>query len=339
MKTTSGLENTLVADTKLSLVDGLQGRLIIQGRHLEDFARMTFEEAAESLWGKHPRSFSQDKEKARRALTPMADHLHQRPPMEGLRLGLAALPNRFDQWEIAAAFPILLGFIKMGAKAPAPDQALSYSAEILRQATEGTPEAEKVRALDTYLVTVSEHGMNASTFCGRVTCSTGATRVDSTLAALSALSGPLHGGAPGPVLDLLDELTDRTDIKERLTEKVRAGERLMGFGHRVYRTRDPRAQVLQKAIRSLCPSESLLHAENVERLATEVLADLKPHRPLHTNVEFYTAVLLHELGFERSWFTTLFASGRILGWMAHFDEQVKVGKLLRPKARYVGPLP
>ena len=254
-------------------------------------------------------------------------------------MGIAALPSRFDQGEIAAAFPIILGFIKKGAEAPLPDPQLSYAGETLKQATGDSPEAEKVRALDTYLVTVSEHGMNASTFCCRVTCSTGATRVDSTLAALSALSGPLHGGAPGPVLDLLDELSGLSDMKGNLFGKVQAGQRLMGFGHRVYRTRDPRAQVLQKAVRSLCPSQSLLHAESVERLATEVLSELKPHRPLHTNVEFYTAVLLQEVGFQRDWFTTLFAGGRILGWMAHFDEQVAVGKLLRPKARYVGPLP
>lgn len=339
MKTSSGLEDTIVADTKLSLVDGLQGRLIINGQHLKDFAHKSFEDAAESLWEKHPRTFAEDKKSARQALTPLADQLHGRPPLEGLRIGLAALPNRFDQWEIAAAFPIILGFIKKGAEAPAPDSHASYATEILRQVTEENPDAEKVKALDTYLVTVSEHGMNASTFCCRVTCSTGATRVDSALAALSALSGPLHGGAPGPVLDLLDELSNVSDVKETLRRKVQAGQRLMGFGHRVYRTRDPRAQVLQKAVRSLCPSQSLLHAENVERLATEVLSELKPHRPLHTNVEFYTAVLLQEVGFERNWFTTLFASGRILGWMAHFDEQVAVGRLLRPKARYVGPLP
>ena len=137
-------------------------------------------------------------------------------------------------------------------------------------------------------------------------------------------------------MDLLDELKGVRDLEHRLQEKLNSGHRLMGFGHRVYKARDPRADVLQKAVGELSGSESLEHARNVEIAALRVLARHKPNRPLFTNVEFYTAVLLHELGFDRTWFTPLFATGRVLGWLAHDAEQRANGRLMRPKARYIG---
>ena len=181
--------------------------------------------------------------------------------------------------------------------------------------------------------------MNASTFACRVVASTGARPVSAALAGLSALSGPLHGGAPGPVLDMLDELRDVSDKVGHLRTKLAKGERLMGFGHRVYRTRDPRAAVLKGAVSRMGTSSYLDHAEKVERAALEALAVHKPDRSLQTNVEFYTSVLLQEIGFQREWFTPLFATGRILGWMAHYREQRAGGRLIRPKATYVGPMP
>lgn len=333
-----GLEGITVADTRLSLVDGTQGKLIIAGHHIQDFAELSFEEAAQILWG-GATNIAIQRPSAAKLLRPLADQLHGRQPMEALRLGLSALPNEANQDLIAAAFPVILGMIRWGTDSPEPSPDFTQAEEILHQLHRELPAAEASRALESYLVTVSEHGMNASTFCCRVVCSTEASRIDSTVAALAALSGPLHGGAPGPVLDLLDSLEQEDDVSGKLRDMVTRGERLMGFGHRVYRSRDPRAAVLQKAVRRLCPSPFLVHAEAVERVAQEVLADLKPHRPLKTNVEFYTAVLLQELGFERNWFTTLFASGRILGWMAHYDEQRELGKLMRPRARYVGEIP
>jgi citrate synthase len=229
---------------------------------------------------------------------------------------------------------------KEGKTAVAPDPSLATAADLLRM-LRGTPaSAVEVAALDAYLTTMTDHGFNASTFTARVVASTQVGVGPSVVAALAALEGPLHGGAPGPVLDMLDEIGGRENIRPWLEAKLVAGERLMGFGHRVYKVRDPRADVLKGAVKTLSRDAGrLAFAEEVEAAAIAILARVKPGRRLDTNVEFYTALLLEALAIPRAAFTAVFAVGRTAGWVAHALEQARDGRLIRPLSRYVGPVP
>jgi citrate synthase len=209
------------------------------------------------------------------------------------------------------------------------------------------PDPADAAALETYLVTVMDHGLNASTFAARVIASTGAGVSGAVVAALCALEGPLHGGAPGPVLDMLDAIGTPENAAGWIEARLAAGHRLMGFGHRIYRVRDPRADVLKEAHATLREARSDRGAEldddravlarAVEAAALDALARRRPGRRLETNVEFHTALLLDALGFPRDLFTPLFATGRVAGWVAHAAEQARTGRLIRPESRYVGP--
>lgn len=336
----AGLDDVVVAETKLSRVDGERGELLISGTDLACFSQKSFEEVALALGtSSQAASYGRERCQAFSKLSHLSGEFERRKPMEALCLGLSALPAQSSSQEIIASFPVILALCHRGQNALEPRPELGQVEDFLRMFQGKSPSAEQIKALSIYLATVAEHGMNASTFTCRVVASTEASRLAATLAALGALSGPLHGGAPGPVLDLLDELDGAADRREILKSKVLNGEKLMGFGHRIYRSRDPRAEVLQRAVSQLTRSERLEKAIQVEALAQDVLAELKPLRALKTNVEFYTAVLLHELGFERHWFTALFATGRVLGWMAHYTEQRETGRLIRPKSTYVGAVP
>ena len=182
--------------------------------------------------------------------------------------------------------------------------------------------------------------MNASTFTARVVASTGADLRASVVAAMGALKGPLHGGAPGPVLDMLDAIGAPEHAVSWLEAELAAGRRIMGMGHRIYRVRDPRAAVFERAIEALTDhgvsTGRLALARAVERAAEGVLRARHPARPLHANVEFYTAVLLDALRLPREAFTLTFAVGRAAGWCAHVREQRAGGRLIRPASRYVG---
>jgi citrate synthase len=332
-----GLDGVVVADTQLSLVDGEAGELVIRGQRLERFASLGFETAAELLLGYRP-ALGAGREKAYQLLRGRLDSLWGRPPIEALRLGLAELPSRADAALLIGSFPVLLAATRQGKVMLEPDAQNGHVHDLLRMVTGREPEPAEVDGLSRYLVTVCEHGMNASTFTARVIASTAAPLLDAVMGALAALKGPLHGGAPGPVLDLLDELADCPDIAVALRAKIAAGQRLMGFGHRIYRTRDPRAEVLKATVEQLASSSARLRlAEQVEKLAVQALREARPDRVLETNVEFYTAVLLERLGFGRDDFTPLFATGRVLGWIAHYREQQATGRLIRPQSRYVGP--
>jgi citrate synthase len=184
--------------------------------------------------------------------------------------------------------------------------------------------------------------MNASTFAARVVASTGSDAVSAIVAGIGALKGPLHGGAPGPVLDMLDAVGSPDRAKAWIETELAAGRRIMGMGHRIYRVRDPRAAVLERAIVELAKgprisSDRLLLARAVEAAAEEILAARYPERKLRANVEFYTAVLLDAVGIPRQMFSPTFAVGRVVGWYAHVSEQRAHGRLIRPASRYVGP--
>ena len=202
------------------------------------------------------------------------------------------------------------------------------------------PLAAEARALDAYLATVSDHGLNASTFAARVIASTRAGLGSAAIGGLSALKGPLHGGAPGPVLDMLDEIGTPDAAEAWIDAALARGDRLMGFGHRVYRVRDPRADALKAAIARLPGTAGrIAFAEHIEQTVLHRLKRKYPNRPLETNVEFYTAILLEALDIPREAFTAIFATGRVLGWVAHACEQVGEGRLVRPRSVYRGPVP
>src|SRR5919202_3484926 len=207
--------------------------------------------------------------------------------------------------------------------------------------TGDTPDPERLRGLETYLNTVVDHGLNASTFTCRVITSTGSDLVSAVVGALGALKGPLHGGAPGPALDMVFEIGDASRAEDVLRRKIEAGEKLMGFGHRVYRVRDPRADVLSAAAERLYTRSGDMSlytlARSVEATAIRLLNDYKPGRRLQTNVEFYTALLLHGLGLDVPLFTPIFAMSRVSGWIAHAFEQRRTNRIIRPQSEYAGP--
>ena len=197
-----------------------------------------------------------------------------------------------------------------------------------------------VRGLETYLNTVIDHGLNASTFTARVIIATRSDMVSAITGAIGALKGPLHGGAPGPALDMVFAIGTAERAEPYLRAKLAAGERLMGFGHRIYKVRDPCAEVLAAAARELYTADGDLAlyglATAVEETAVRLLAETKPGRGLQTNVEFYTALLLHGLGLPTELFSPTFAVGRVAGWIGHAWEQLATGRLIRPASEYVG---
>lgn len=357
----NGLEDVVAAETVLSDVDGEAGRLIIRGASLDDLAgSATFEDTALRLWDgffEEPMSAATLKTALGRARAEVFAHIGavdeailSLPPVDALRALLARLPDGDDlrtAVRLAAATAVFLPALlrlQQNRLPIAPDATLSQAADTLRMLTGTTPSPAQIAALDAYLVTICDHGLNASTFTSRVVASTGAGLASSVLAALSALKGPLHGGAPGPVLDMLDEIGTESSAETWLRETLGRGERLMGFGHRIYKVRDPRADALKAALQRLAEEGTVTLsrvklAEVVERVAVAILRERKPDRRLDVNVEFYTALLLDALGFPRESFTGVFALGRTVGWIAHAREQAMNGRLIRPRSVYVGPQP
>ncbi|MDQ4001322.1 MAG: citrate synthase/methylcitrate synthase, partial [Actinomycetota bacterium] len=249
-----------------------------------------------------------------------------------------------DALALVARFPtIVAAYWRMlnGKEPVVPDPELGHAANYLYMLTGEVPSDEFARALETYLNTVADHGLNASTFAARVIVSTRSDVVSAVVGAIGALKGPLHGGAPGPALDSVFEIGEAGQAEPYLREKIERGERIMGFGHRVYKVRDPRADVLAAAAKRLYTSggDVALYelALEVEKTALRLLAKYKPGHNLKTNVEFYTALLLHGLRLPTGLFTPTFAIGRVAGWTGHCMEQRGQDRLIRPQSRYTGP--
>ena len=352
-----GLEDVVAAETVLSEVDGRAGRLIIRGRSLDELAgRTRFEDVTRLLWdgffddlpGDLTAPLAAARAEVFAEVAALDTGLLDRTPVEAMRALTARLADGDDlatALRLAAAPAVFTAAVvrAQAGEAPVrPDAALGHSADVLQMITGRAPERAKAAALDTYLVTVSDHGLNASTFAARVIASTRAGLTSAVLGGISALKGPLHGGAPGPVIEMLDAIGEPANARAWLEGAVARGDRLMGFGHRIYRVRDPRADALKGAVRRLSEGSGagrLAFAEAVEQAALAILREKKPDRPLDTNVEFYTALLLEALGLPPSAFTCVFAMGRVVGWIAHAREQLAGGRLIRPQSRYVGPLP
>lgn len=353
-----GLEGVIAAETVLSDVDGQRGQLTVRGHLLEELAgRASYEDTLSLLFAGFFEDLP-DRAELQRALgaarLDMFAHLRHADralialdPMDGVRALVARIADGSRLGTamhlIAAPAVFLAGLCRLRQRQDpvVPDPDLDHATDVLRMMALPAS-ALQARALDAYLVTVADHGLNASTFAARVVASTGSGLVSSVLAALGALKGPLHGGAPGPVLDMLDEIGQPSRASDWVDAALQRGDRLMGFGHRIYRVRDPRADALQAALKSLPvagdPGHQRLElAKAVEAVALEALRRAKPDRVIQTNVEFATALLLDGLGFERDTFTCVFAIGRVGGWIAHAREQTLTGRLIRPQSRYIGP--
>jgi citrate synthase len=357
----SGLDGVAAAETRLSAVNGEAGELIIAGFPVEELAgRATFEEVVYLLWHDTLPDAAQlaafrEELGAQRPLPRSALELvraaaaERVPAMDALRMaagtvslgtaakdGTEALALVARLPTIVAAYWRLLG----GDESVAPDPGLGHAANYLYMLTGEEPGAEAVRALETYLNTVADHGMNASTFAARVIVSTRSDVVSAVVGAIGALKGPLHGGAPGPALDVVFEIGNPDRAEAVLRERLARRERLMGFGHRIYRVRDPRADVLAEAAERLYATEGDQElyelALEVEKTALRVLAEHRPGRTLQTNVEFYTALLLHGLGMPPELFSPTFAVSRVAGWTAHCFEQRALDRIIRPQSAYVG---
>jgi citrate synthase len=356
-KSQIGLDGVPAAETVLSHVDGERGELIIAGERVGDLAgRASFESVTSRLWnGAMGTSVTEADVRAAlgaarvRAFTRLPDLL---PATRGLSIvdgfraavaGLRAESGLDHGTTIVGAFPVIAGALVQQAKGNppiAPDPNTSHAADTLRMLLGERPEPREVAALDAYFVTVCDHGMNASTFATRVVASTQADLFAAVTAGYCALTGPLHGGAPEPVLEMLDAIGTRERIKPWVDDALARGERLMGFGHRVYRVRDPRADVLKAAIERLATDGAdLPFASEVESYIRAALRRKNPNRPLETNVEFFTAILLDALAIPRQAFTPIFAAARAAGWTAHAMEQRRTGRLIRPSSSYVGRMP
>lgn len=353
----SGLDGVVVADTLMSEVDGEAGRLIVRGHAIEELAAKTgFEGVAALLWtdfaqgGGDEAAVRQGLAAARvRAFAEVPKLIAAAKgltPVEGLRVGLGMLADSEPMphhYLVCGALPVFLAALLRAAEgksALAPDPTLTTAQDLLRMTRGKRADAAFEKGLDAYLATVADHGFNASTFTARVVASTRAGLISSVLAALCALKGPLHGGAPGPVLDMFDEIGRPENAAAWLDDAFAKGTRLMGFGHRIYKVRDPRADVLKNTVATLPQTVGrLAFAVEVEKSAIAALRKHKPGQRLDTNVEFYTALLLEALEVPRSAFTALFAVGRVAGWCAHIFEQEKGGRIIRPQSNYVGPRP
>jgi citrate synthase len=363
-----GLKGVVVADTELGDVRGLEGFYHYRQYSAPELAAVrTFEDVWYLLFeGDLPSAAARDAYAARIAvarhlpaqltvLLPAlaAGHPH---PLAALRTALSHLaaieefPASYDAdpetiranaMRLAAATPVLVaGLHRASLRLPfvEPRDDLGTAANYLWMIDGKEPDPRRARAVEQYLILGIDHGFNASTFTARVVTSTGADVGAAVVAALGALSGPLHGGAPSRALDTLDAIGTPEHTEEWVRDAVAAGDRIMGFGHAVYKTDDPRSVMLRDIARSLGGSR-VDFAVQVEATVQRVLAELKPGRDLYTNVEFYAGVVMEQCGIPRKLFTSTFAASRVVGWCAHVLEQATETAIIRPSARYVGPEP
>ncbi|MFJ1900243.1 citrate synthase/methylcitrate synthase [Streptomyces sp. NPDC088115] len=365
-----GLAGVVVTDTALGDVRGREGFYhyrqysaieLAQNRSFEDVWYLMTEgelpgPAARADFATRTAALRRLPAEVRDALPAIARAGAVSGPLAGLRTALSLLGasagfrpvydidgdrRRADALTVCAAVPTVLTALHrlgQGLEPVEPRDDLPYAANYLYMLTGSVPDAARIRAVEQYLISTVDHGFNASTFTGRVVASTGADVAACLVAAVGALSGPLHGGAPSRALDTLDAIGTPDRIDGWIRERVLAGDRIMGFGHPVYRTEDPRSRMLRGIAQSF-GGPLVDFAVEVERQVEAILAELKPGRELHTNVEFYAGVVMELCGLPREMFTPTFCSARVVGWSANILEQAEDSKIIRPAARYVGPPP
>jgi citrate synthase len=355
-----GLDGVVVASTAISQVFGNEGRLVYRGYDIGQLAgNATFEEVCFLLWKGHlPNQVELDGLRSAmsaqralpdavmatvRAMPAAAD------PMDTLRTGAsaigAALPiggsATFEQaLALTARFPTIVAAfdrLRKGKEPVAPRADLGHAANYLYMLTGEVPPENHVKSLDTYLVLLADHGMNASTFTSRVIASTESDICSAIVGGIGALKGPLHGGAPALVMDMLDAIGTVANIKPWINQALDEHHKLMGFGHRVYKTTDPRAEILRDMAQHSSTSEFFALAHGTEEYALEELHRRKSDQRLYTNVEFYSAAVLSSVGLDRDLFPSTFAISRVAGWTAHVLEQMVGNRLIRPQSEYTGP--
>ena len=347
-----GLEGVLAAETELGLVDGANGRLMYRGYRIGDLvAHGSFAAVANLLWT----GTWDPKARLTAARVPSAvmSALRALPrtakPMDALRTAVSVWgatqvldwpPTEVQARALTEFSPsALAAFVRLREDLEPidPDPKLDLVSGFLYQLSGERPDKATARALDAYFIVGAEHGLNASTFAARVIVSTRSDLASAVTGAIGAMRGPLHGGAPSEVVEQLHKVGTPEGAERWVTEALDRKERLMGFGHRVYRTYDPRAAALRKVAVSMDrPPEWLALAIKVEDVALRVLAERYPDRPLKTNVEYYAAAVLQGVGLTPDLFPATFALARHAGWTAHAIEQAADNRLIRPDARYIG---
>jgi len=341
----SGLDGVVAAETVLSHTHREQGMIWVRGVALPDLvAQHGYEGTVALLWRDFAgaalsrASIAAALGEARVAAFAARAAWSGHPLTQGMRLALANLPDDAPPVNIVATLSVAVPVLLRGATVLPPDPTLGTAADLLRM-LHGRPAPEAhVAALDTYFSVMAESGLSGSSFSARIIASTRASLACAALGAWCAFTGPLHGGAPGPTLDLLDAVEAADDMDAWIERKLVAGERLMGFGHRVFRGNDPRAEAMRGALRRMGPAAGrLAFAEEVEQRVAAVLARVKPGRLLPANVEIAAALLLDAVGIPREAFNPVFAVSRSVGWLAHAMEQQKTGRMIRPTSRYIGP--
>ena len=372
-----GLRNVILTETRLSMIDGLAGKLIIAGFPLEELApKATAEEVIYLLWHDHlpnqaelsalRSSLIENRDLPPTTMTVLhAAAQRNLPIMDALRMGVDTLSLVDPEFENTSKEANLRRAVRLLARFPTivasywrlihnqepipPNPNLFHAANFLYMLDGEEPHAAAVRGLETYLNTVIDHGMNNSTFAARVIASTRSDMVSAVVGAVGSLKGPLHGGAPGPAMDMVFEIRSNSarsgnsveeEARTWIKAKLAAKERLMGFGHRVYRVRDPRADVLGGAAELLFARTGDMQLYSDARIVEdEILKALEAYRPgfgLKTNVEFYTALVLHGIGLDSKIFSSVFAISRVGGWTAHILEQYAEDELIRPSTDYNG---
>ena len=355
-----GLEGIVASQTAISMVDGANGRLVYQGYVIADLAEdMSFEEVGFLLWkGRLPTRAELDalahELASSRALTQAAtitlDALPKdTDPMDVLRsvVSVQGVEHKLEKPSVplaihaTASFPTILATFhrrQLGLEPVKPRADLGHAANYLYMLNGKEASPELVRALNTYLVLLADHGMNASTFTARVIASTDSDLASCLVGAIGALKGPAHGGAPSAVMDQLEQIGNADNAERWLREARSRKVRFMGFGHRIYRTYDPRAKILKAMCERLNPKFYAL-ASKVEETALQILHEEHPERPQATNVEFYSAGVLQAIGLPKEYFPPTFAVARVAGWSAHVLEQSANNRLIRPQSEYIGPEP
>ncbi len=357
-----GLEGVAVAETKISCIDGEKGRLIYRGELVEDVVRdRTFEDVVYLLWNER----FPTKEESKAFRDTLAQHRNipdyiktiikecpksldcmsvMRTAISSMLVGGESWPPTLDQaMKILAIAPTLVAFYyhhKNGTKEILPDPKLGHVANYLYMLTGKVPEHSHERALETYLMLSADHDMNASTFTARVVTSTQSDIVSAIVAAIGALKGPLHGGAPSEVDDMLDEIGTEANVESWVRGKLERGEKIMGFGHRVYKIYDPRAAALKEIVKQFAADNRLFKLSLVlEEKAIELLNQYKPGRKLYPNLEFWAAGVFRSIDLPRELYTPTFCTSRIAGWSAQIMEQAAHNRIIRPSSIYVGPMP
>jgi citrate synthase len=357
-----GLEGIVVAETDLSLVDGKNGLLVYRNYWARDLAiNHTFEEVAHLLWYGHLPNEQELAElkaklKANRQLPEhvktVIDHIPADVDlMSVLRTGVSALGEAGHQWpptleqviSLTAKMPTIVAYRQArleGRQPSEPNPELDHTANYLYMLKGEIPNEAHVRALDAYLILTQEHGMNASTFAARVIASTQSDLISAIAGAIGALKGPLHGGAPSEVTEMIEAIGTKENAEPWLRQKLEKGERLMGFGHRVYKTTDPRATALRVVASQLSADDPWFDlATHVEQVGLKLLEEYKPGRKLNTNVEFFAAAVMRAVGLDDTIFTPTFAVSRVVGWCAHVLEQAANNRIIRPQSNYTGKIP